>query len=156
MRAITDREFSPTGQATAAPRVVVAVVLAWRGRIGLFKRSAEVAHDAGLWHCVTGYVDPGTPPRQQALLELFEETGLSVVDLSSWTDGPILEIAGDGALWSVHTFSAITEKKRLNLNWEHDCYRWVRPSAVRGFDGQVLWLSTVLDAVASRRAPNGS
>ncbi|WP_234422396.1 hypothetical protein, partial [Streptomyces sp. NRRL F-6674] len=35
------------------PRQVVAVILMWRGRIGLFKRSGSVQHDAGLWHCIT-------------------------------------------------------------------------------------------------------
>ena len=44
------------------PRAVVAVVVEWRGRIALFKRSQSVGHERGLWHCITGYLEPGVPP----------------------------------------------------------------------------------------------
>ncbi|TYL55512.1 NUDIX domain-containing protein [Nocardioides sp. BGMRC 2183] len=134
---------------TEAPRrTVVAVVLAWRGRIGLFKRSAAVAHDQGLWHCISGYVEPDAVPLAQAVIELSEETGLSVDDLSGIVPGPVLTLAdarsGD---WTVHTFLAYTDQRRLRLDGEHDTYRWVRPHLLASFDGQVTWLSDVVEAV---------
>jgi 8-oxo-dGTP pyrophosphatase MutT (NUDIX family) len=134
------------------PRDVVAVVLGWRGRVGLFKRSALVGHDQGLWHCITGYVDGADFPgaaRRQALVELYEETGLAVADLDALEPGPVLTLSGGGGLWNVHTFSAATSQRRLALNWEHESYRWVRPSAVSRFCGRVPWLTDVLRAVES-------
>ncbi|GAA0671805.1 hypothetical protein GCM10009535_59420 [Streptomyces thermocarboxydovorans] len=126
---------------------VVAVVLTWHGRIGLFKRSRLVSHDAGLWHCVTGFAEDGCTPRVQALLELFEETGLLVAELTAFRTGPVLELGDDrGGFWKVHTFHAETERRRLQLNWEHDSYRWVRPRFLVRFDGQVPWLRHVLSA----------
>jgi 8-oxo-dGTP pyrophosphatase MutT (NUDIX family) len=129
-------------------RAVVAVVLTWRERVGLFKRSSLVRYDAGAWHCITGYLDPGRSSLQQAAEELWEETGLGIVNLERLEAGPVLRLpdARDGQPWIVHTFRATTRERRLTLNWEHDRYRWVRPAQVRRFDGQVPWLADVLAA----------
>lgn len=65
-------------------QAIVAVVLWHRGRLALFQRSFRVRHDTGLWHCVTGYLEPGSPPREQALEEIREEAGLTGSELSGW------------------------------------------------------------------------
>lgn len=146
---------SPQGRQSALelePLDVVAVVLCWRGRIGLFKRSQSVAHDRGLWHCITGYLDRNSDlgsPRQQAERELAEEVGLTSENLQSLVSGPVLELYGDGRVWRVHTFRANTTTRRLTLNWEHAEYRWARPSAIPRFDGRVAWLTDVIQAVES-------
>jgi ADP-ribose pyrophosphatase YjhB (NUDIX family) len=128
-------------------REVVAIAVEWRGRVGLFRRSSSVAHDQGLWHCITGYLEPGATPAQQALTELHEETGLGVVDLESLVEGDVLELAdSDGHTWTVHTFRAVTTRRRLVLNEEHDAYKWVDVRAVPRFANQVGWLATVLAA----------
>ncbi len=135
----TERTFS-RGQ-------TVAVVLTWRGRVGLFKRSAAVGSDQGRWHCVTGFLDPGRSPAEQAAIELYEETGLAVADLSFLTPCPVLELPDErGGSWLVHVFRAETEQRRLRLNEEHDAYRWVLPQRLRRFDGRVAWLDQVLEA----------
>lgn len=133
-----------------AERSVVAVVLTWRERVGLFKRSRLVEHDAGAWHCITGYLDPGHSPLQQAAEELWEETGLAIVKLERLAAGPVLRLpdSRDGQPWIVHTFAASTSERRLTLNWEHDRYRWVRPAQIPRFDRRVRWLSDVLAAAA--------
>ena len=99
-----------------ATRQVVAVVLTWRHRVGLFKRSSSARHDAGAWHCITGYLDDDTSPMQQAAQELWEETGLSVSDLQQLTAGPTLQLADPrgGQAWTVHTFAATTNRRRLD------------------------------------------
>lgn len=140
---------------TAVGNEVVAVVLMWRGRIGLFKRSQSVGHDRGLWHCITGYVDdPDSEDAalHQGLSELYEETGLGVTDLDAFDEGPKLHLSGPSGSWLVHTFAARTTQRRLSLNWEHDAYRWVKEGRVRGFGAQVDWLPDVLWAVASCEA----
>jgi 8-oxo-dGTP pyrophosphatase MutT (NUDIX family) len=134
---------------TAISRTVVAVVLTWRGRIGLFRRSRAVDHDAGAWHCITGYVEPHTSPLEQALLELHEETGVCLADLTSLVLCDVLELPdAEGNVWAVHTFAADTGKRRVVLNEEHDGHRWVRPSDVRRFTNRVSWLDTVIESAA--------
>ncbi|WP_405537425.1 NUDIX domain-containing protein [Streptomyces antimycoticus] len=132
-------------------RQVVAVILMWRGRIGLFKRSGSVQHDAGLWHCITGYLDADSDPVRQAIQEIWEETLLPARALEQLTAGPTLRLADPrgGPDWTVHTFLACTSQRRLTLNWEHKAYRWVRPGKLPQFDGQVAWLTDVLRAVDS-------
>lgn len=140
----TARPFPPT------PRPIVAVVVEWREHMLLLKRSREVAHDCGKWHCVTGYVEAGRHLVQQAIDELHEETGLRLADLTALTEGPVLRLTdGQGQAWPVHTFRAQTLQRRLTLNWEHTAYRWVRPSRLSRFDGRVSWLEDVIDAVAA-------
>ena len=140
---------APT-RGTVTDRCVVAVVLTWRGNVGLFKRSADVAHDRGRWHCLTGYVEAANQPWSQIIQELYEETGLSVADLNMLERGPALRLEdAAGNTWTVHTFRADTHRKRLRLNWEHDTYRWVAPGAVARFDGQVSWLGDVIAAVST-------
>ena len=131
------------------PRAVVAVVLSWRGRIGLFKRSSSVGGGAGMWHCITGYLEDGAEPAEQALAELCEEAGLSREDVLELEPCGVLQLLdGAGDTWLVHAFRARTERRRLALNWENVAYRWVPVKSVPRFDGQVSWLRDVLDQVA--------
>lgn len=138
-------------------RTVVAVVLSWRGRIGLFKRSSLVDGGAGLWHCITGYLEHGAEPADQALSELREEAGLLPEEVLALEPGGVLELAdGRGDVWRVHTFRARTERRRLALNWEHVAYSWVPAKAVPRFDGQVSWLGDVLEAAAPQVSQTGT
>lgn len=126
---------------------VIAVVIEWRGRIALFRRSGSLGHDSGLWHCITGFMEVGATPRQQTLEELFEETGLQANDLLDLRQGPDLVVAdGSGTPWLVHTFTALTSRRRLEINWEHDSYRWTIPNKAKRFNNRVTWLDNVLDA----------
>lgn len=133
--------------AEGPPRTVVAVIVEWRGRIALFKRSQSVGHDRGLWHCVTGYLEPGTSPEEQAFRELREETGLAENDLVGFRQGtPLLLPDSHGSPWLVHTFTASARNRRLSVNDEHDTFRWVAPSKIRRFSNRVTWLDQVLGA----------
>lgn len=138
---------APTGGTRIRTRTIVAVTVLWRGRVGLFRRSVHVDHDRGLWHCVTGYVEAGVSPLQQAFVELHEETGLSVIDIDSFVEGDIVELTdAHGEVWTVHTYRATTTRRRLVLNEEHDAHKWVKPRDVARFGNSVSWLSEVLTA----------
>jgi ADP-ribose pyrophosphatase YjhB (NUDIX family) len=130
-----------------ASRTVVAVVVEWREKIALLKRSQNLHHDRGRWHCVTGYVESGATPREQAFLELFEETGLARTDVLDLRPGAGLVLPdGTGQPWLVHTFTAVTSRRRLKLDWEHDAYRWTAPGKTPRFANRVSWLDPVLEA----------
>ena len=134
--------------AVCPPRAVVAVVVQWRGRIALFKRSQSVGHERGLWHCITGYLEPTVSPLQQALAELEEEAGLVLGDLASFRPGEQLQISDhEGNPWLVHTYTAVSKRRRLTINDEHDAYRWAAPGKIRRFSNRVPWLDTVLGSL---------
>jgi 8-oxo-dGTP pyrophosphatase MutT (NUDIX family) len=138
------------------PRAVVAVIVERHGRIALFRRSQSVGHDRGRWHCITGYLEPGASPEEQAFVELREETGLTEVDLTDFRLGtPLLLTDHSGDPWLVHTFTAVTPRRRLSINDEHDDFRWTAPSKVRRFSNRVVWLDQVLEA-AQATADHGT
>ncbi|WP_427132309.1 NUDIX domain-containing protein [Pseudarthrobacter sp. S9] len=139
----------PSADTSAIPstQTVVAVVIEWRGKIALLKRSRDVHNDRGLWHCITGYLEPGASPKQQALQELIEETGLHAATLLDLRAGPdLVIISKDATPWLVHTFTAVTSQRRLKIDWEHDAYRWITPNKVKRFVNRVAWLDDVLHA----------
>lgn len=138
---------TPGNSPVPAVRVVVAVVLEWQHRIALFRRSSHLEHDGGRWHCITGFLEPGVTPLQQALQEINEETGLVSREILKLKAGPCVELDDwTGTTWLVHTFTALSARRRLQLNWEHDTYRWTPPAKVRRFSNQVSWLKIVLIA----------
>lgn len=130
----------------SVPRSVVAVTL-WRGtELCLVRRSEAVGHDAGRWHCVTGYLEAETTPEEQALQELLEEVGLQHHSLLGLMPGGTLSLTDDGGgAWLVHTFSAHVGQLEVSLNWEHDDHCWINPRAGLP-DDVVWWLSHVVVA----------
>lgn len=58
----------PVGHVTPLQRDVVAVVIRHVGDVCLLRRSSRVAHDRGLWPCVTGYVEADVARDQVAWL----------------------------------------------------------------------------------------
>lgn len=134
----------------SATKTMVAVVVTWNGKIALFKRSRQLA-DQGLWHCITGYVEPGISPKQQALSELLGETGVHTSTLVDFHVGPIL-LVDDHAEKPliVHTFLAASAHRRLKNVWENDSYRWTAPGKVKRFANRVSWLDRVLTATIPR------
>lgn len=137
--------------------IVIATVVQWNSKVALFKRSRGVGHDSGLWHCITGFLEAETTPAEQALQELLEETGLQAKDLIGLRQGPVLVVLDDfGTPWLVHTFTALTTRRRLALNWEHDSYRWVAPGKATRFANRVPWLDDVLAATGYCRSGSTS
>lgn len=131
----------------AAGHAGVAVVIEWRGKIALLKRSRYLDHHRGLWDCIIGRLEPEACPKQQALKELLKATGLHAAHLLDLRDGPNLVI-NDGITepWLVHTFTAVTSRRRLETDWEHESYRWTAPEKVKRFSNRVSWLDHVLHA----------
>ncbi|SDW86691.1 NUDIX domain-containing protein [Arthrobacter sp. cf158] len=128
-------------------RTVIAVVVEWRGKLALFKRSHRLGHDQGLWHCITGFMEEGASPHQQAAQELLEETGLQMEDLLEFRQGQKLIVIDNQQLpWMIHTFVAISSTRQLRIDWEHDAYRWTSVGKIKRFANRVYWLDSVLGA----------
>lgn len=128
---------------------VVACVVTDGTDVCLVRRSQQVSHDRGRWHCVTGYLDPGSEPRACVLDELGEELGLTADRLESIIAGPVLEYEQSGMLWRVHTFLAHTDTAPFRLNWENDEYVWAAPD--HPTVGCVSWLPDVYASVLPAR-----
>jgi hypothetical protein len=109
------------------PRVV-AVVVEWQRKIAPLKRSRNRDHDRGLWHCTTSYLEPGVSPKQQ-VEEIFGRNGPECGKPPRPSGWPCLVINDDDSEpWLVHAFTAVTSRRRLEIDWEHDAYRWTAPT----------------------------
>lgn len=130
-------------------REVVAGIIFDGDNVCLVRRSMSVGSDPGLWHCVTGYLEPRTSPRRQILNELHEELGLErsqIVKLSSYSP---IRLSSQQDFWIIHTFLVHTNRRDFVLNWENDDYRWLSTSAMPL--ESVSWLSHVVVAVGLGR-----
>lgn len=133
-------------EASPAPNEVVAVVLESRGRIAVLRRSGATNCDHYRWHCVTGFVEDGLSPREQAMIELSEETGLRRIDVTLMECAPLCLPDAGGRAWLIHTFEARTSRRHLRLNWENTAYRWTSLAQARAMPDRVSWLDDVLNA----------
>ena len=113
------------------PTEIVLVVVACGGRICLVRRSQAVATSRGLWSVVTGYVEPGVSPLEQAWTEVREELGLTPPRVRLVQTIPPVDLASpaSGKQFRVHGFLlACDATSGVVLNWEHTELAWVEPA----------------------------
>jgi 8-oxo-dGTP diphosphatase len=102
-----------------------------RDEILLVRRSDRVRTYRGAWAGVSGYVEPGVAPLDQAYTEMREELGVGAERVRLLGTGVPLAFR-DEALdqsWVVHPFLfALSEPDRLATDWEAADHRWVTPA----------------------------
>lgn len=118
-------------------RHVVTCFLEHDGRILVLRRSERVGTYRGRWAGVSGSIEPGVSPLEQAYQELAEELGLGPDDVELAAAGRPLTVP-DEALqrrWIVHPFRfRLRHPERLRLDWEHTELRWIEPGELAGLD----------------------
>lgn len=107
------------------------------GKVLLLKRSSRVGSYQQRWAGISGYIEEGNAPLEQAFIELREEAGLQEEDVMLVKDGLPLDVV-DVKLdrkWVVHPFRFRLEcTQRIAIDWEHTECRWVNPEAIRDFE----------------------
>ncbi|MGZ3581749.1 MAG: NUDIX domain-containing protein [Ktedonobacterales bacterium] len=110
---------------------------AGRDEILLVRRSLRVRTYRGAWAGVSGYVEPGVTPLEQAYTELREETGLERGDVNLLREGEPITVddAQHGLSWIVHPFLfALNDPARIRTDWEATEHRWVAPADIAGYE----------------------
>jgi len=131
------------------PTEIVLAVVQCGDRICLARRSQQVATSRGLWSVVTGYVEPGVEPIQQAWTELSEELGLRGPELWLERGGPpvALTSSASGKQFLVYPFLFRSGAEcGVALNWEHTDAAWVETSRLKDADC-VQWQYDVVMAL---------
>lgn len=103
-------------------------------RVLVLKRSGEVGSYQQRWAGVSGYIEPGHTPLQQAWEELAEEIGLDESDVVLIKEGQPLEVKDEQLekKWVVHPFRfRLHEVKKIRTDWEHTDYRWIHPQEIK-------------------------
>ena len=129
-------------------RDVVTAFLRYRGRILLLQRSAQVGSFQGHWAAVSGYLEGEEPPLERARVEIFEETGREDARLQGAGQLVLARGREPGVIWAVHPFLFDIASEEVQLDWEHDAYRWVAPEELAQYR-TVPKLREVLDSALS-------
>jgi 8-oxo-dGTP diphosphatase len=114
-------------------RHVVTCFLERDGEIMLLRRSERVGTYRGKWAGVSGYIEKGSTPSQQAWTEIKEEVGLDVEDLELVREGRPLEVADPqlGRKWVVHPFRfRVLRPEKIKTDWEHTEAKWIAPENI--------------------------
>jgi 8-oxo-dGTP pyrophosphatase MutT (NUDIX family) len=135
-------------------RTVVTSFVQHEGKVLLLKRSPQVGTMRGLWAGVSGYLEAGEEPLQRAYRELQEELGIEPERLHLLRRGKPVEapdLLRADLLWIVHPFLFRLDRPTIQLDWEHDDFRWIWPREMGQF-ATVPSLPEALAAVLSQRA----
>jgi len=112
---------------------VVTCFLEHNKKIPLLRRSERVGTYRGRWAGISGYIEEGNTPYQQALEEIKEETGLDREDVKLIKEGQPLEVVDEqmGRKWIVYPFHfQVTEPGKIKIDWEHTELRWIDPKDI--------------------------
>ncbi len=118
-------------------RHVVTCFLEHGGKIPLFRRSEKVGTYKGRWAGVSGFVEEGHTPFEQAMQEIEEETGLNAEDVELVSEGQPLEVVdeGLGRKWVVHPFRFVLSRpEKISIDWEHTELEWIDPSDIGKYE----------------------
>ena len=118
---------------------VVTCLLENKGEILILRRSEEVGTYRELWGGVAGFVEEGEEPFETALKEIKEEVGLEKEDMLSVKKEDVIkftDLYGDKLYdWIVYPFLFhIKERDKIQIDWEHTEFRWIKPSELKAYD----------------------
>lgn len=129
------------------------ILLTWRGRVGLFKKSGGSSGRMP-WQLLSVTQADSCSSLDDGLLQcvqlLHQGTGLTVRDILTLRPGPTVELS-HGPQCTAHSVYVIeTNQRRLALGPGYSMYRWVKQPRIGRFDGGVDWIAPILEAVAPR------
>lgn len=126
---------TPDGQTEATAVVTCFVMRVDHGHdeVLLAQRSQRVRTYRGAWAGISGYVEPGVTPLEQAYTELQEEAGLGRDDVELLLTGEPIAFRDDmlGQSWVVHPFLfRLLHPEQLRSDWEATQFKWYEPPLV--------------------------
>lgn len=105
-----------------------------RDEVLLARRSERVRTYRGAWAAISGYVEPGVSPLEQAYQEIQEETGLPRHDVTLLREGATVAFRDEsiGQDWVVHPFLLLAlHPEAAQHDWEAHEFAWTAPEQVK-------------------------
>jgi len=106
-------------------------------RILIVRRSQRVGSYNARWAGISGFIEPGVTPDDQAYTEIREETGLQRDQLRMLKRGSVIEHA-DASLnrhWYIHPYLfEVLTPDAIKLDWEATEMRWITPSELGNYE----------------------
>ncbi len=106
-------------------------------RILIVWRSQRVGSYNTRWAGVSGFIEEGVTPDEQAYTEIREETGLQREQVRMLKRGVVVEYkdASLGRHWYIHPFLfEVLTPDAITLDWEATEMRWISPSELEDYE----------------------
>ena len=105
-------------------------------RLLLVQRSQKVGSYHEHWAGISGFVELGVTPEEQAYTEIREETGLGCDQVRLLRRGQVVEHVDEalGRHFYIHPFLfAVLDPDRIRLDWEALTMRWIDPADLAAY-----------------------
>jgi ADP-ribose pyrophosphatase YjhB (NUDIX family) len=106
-------------------------------RILIVQRSDRVGSYHAQWAGISGFIEEGVTPDEQAYTEIREETGLQREQVRMLKRGAVVEYE-DAALrrhWYIHPFLfEVLAPDAIHLDWEANQMRWIATSELQNYE----------------------
>lgn len=115
---------------------VINCVLKHKDKILIVKRSEKLRLYPGYWNGISGFLDDNKSMKEKIHQELLEETGLGESHITSIRLGQIFnqdEIKYNKT-WIVHPILVEIDTDKLELDWEAQDHKWIKPKDAMEFD----------------------
>jgi 8-oxo-dGTP diphosphatase len=115
----------------------------------LVRRSQRVGSYQGALAGISGFVEPGVSPLEQAYTEIREETSLTEEDVKLLRAGQAVRVddASLGRHWVVHPFLfEVLAPDDIQTDWEAAAIQWIAPASITQL-ATVPKLAEALDTV---------
>jgi 8-oxo-dGTP diphosphatase len=119
----------------------------------LVRRSQRVGSYQGAWAGVSGYLEPGVSPLDQAYTEIREETALTADQVHLLRTGEPVRVddASLGRHWVVHPFLFdVLAPERIQTDWEATESQWATPASI----ARLTTVPRLADALATVYPPD--
>jgi len=106
-------------------------------RICLVRRSQRVGSYNAHWAGISGFIEQGVSPEEQAYTEIREETGLLPEQVRLRRRGQVVEHIDEalGRHWLIHPFLfEVLTPEAIKLDWEAEELRWIIPDALTSYE----------------------
>lgn len=110
---------------------------AGRDEVFLVRRSQRVRTYRGAWGAVSGYLEPGVSPLEQAYTEIREETGATTSEVRLLNEGAPVAFTDTmiGESWVVHPFLFLLHPSAmLRTDWEATEHAWIAPDTISTYE----------------------
>lgn len=105
-------------------------------RLCLVRRSGRVGSYNARWAGISGFIEAGVSPEEQAYTEIREETGLQQPQVRLLKRGEVVEHVDEelGRRWLVHPFLVeALDPEAIKLDWEAEEMCWITPAELENY-----------------------
>ena len=106
-------------------------------RLLIVQRSQRVGSYNARWAGISGFLETGVTPDEQAYTEIREETGLQGKQIRMLKRSKVIEYedASIGRHWYIHPFLfEVLTPDAIALDWEATRMRWIVPSEIQALE----------------------